>query len=470
MSLWDRESELNKLDELARAGRGGLGVVWGRRRIGKTRLLLEWCRRHGGVYLVFDQSSAEVQRNYVAEGIAARLPGFADVRYPDWRRLLERLSRDAALAKFRGPIVFDELPYAVIGSPELPSVFQRWIDHDAGQAGLSVALSGSSQRMMQGLVLDSNAPLFGRAKLLLDLRPLSPRHLPKAFGKLGSKELVESWSAWGGVPRYWELARGVSGSTRARLLELVLDPTGALHLEPERLLLEEVPGALEVRPLLDAIGAGAHRLSEIAGRLGRAATSLARPLDRLVGMGLVRREVPFGEPDRGGKRSLYRIDDPFFRLWFRLVAPHRAALLAGSAAARARLLDARFDALVAEAWEDLARTELSSAVARRSWQPARRYWHGAAPEWDVVASSLDDRAVLVGEARYSAKPFDRKRLQREAKELSSRALPEPLAGTKRDVVRALFVPALASGVPRKLDGVEIVTLAALSPSKRPARR
>jgi hypothetical protein len=61
---------------------------------------------------------------------------------------------------------------------------------------------------------------------------------------------------------------------------------------------------------------------EIGGWL-RCPATLTSPLDRLVEMGLVRREVPFGESEKKTRRALYKIDDPFFRLWFRVVAPHR---------------------------------------------------------------------------------------------------------------------------------------------------
>lgn len=115
------------------------------------------------------------------------------------------------------------------------------------------------------------------------------------------------------MPQYWELAHAARGKLEARIDALVLDPMGPLHHEPDRLLLEETPSAVELRPLLDAIGAGIHRASEIAARAGRPVTSLARPLDRLMELGLVRREVPAGEPPRQTKRSLYRLAEPFFR-------------------------------------------------------------------------------------------------------------------------------------------------------------
>lgn len=456
MKFVNRAAELGAL----RALDAGLAVVWGRRRVGKTRLLLEWCAREDGLYTVADQSSPEVQRAYLARALAARLPGFAEVTYPDWERLLSRLAADAGARGFRGPVVLDELPYLVGSSPELPSVLQRWIDHDAARAGLRVAVAGSSQRMMQGLALAPDAPLYGRARVLLDIQPLAPRFLAEAFDDVSGIDLVEHWTAWGGIPRYWELAASKRGPARERVAALVLDPLGPLFSESERLLLEESPPALDVRPVLDAIGAGAHRVSEIAGRLGRPATSLAKPLDRLVGMGLIRRETPYGEPARGGKRSLYKIDDPFLRLWFRVVAPNRAALTAGTQASRMALLAPQWDTLIAQAWEDLCRTGVPSlrrgALARLGpWKPAQRYWHGAAPEWDIVADTIEGRRTLAGEAWFSRKPVTTTALRAAAAELAQRALP-PVT-THRELVRALFVPRVAPGAPRVVSGVHIVT-------------
>ncbi len=461
MRFWNRSAELEALTGLSREG--GLAVVWGRRRIGKTRLLLEWCERERGVYTVADQAAPETQRAYFARAIAAALPGFDDVSYPDWERLLSRLAGDAATRRFRGPIVVDELPYLVAASPELPSVLQRWVDHDARRARLRVALAGSSQRMMQGLVLSHEAPLFGRARVMLDLAPLGPKYLAAALGRLSDVALVEHWAAWGGVPRYWELAASKRGSARDRLTELALDPLGTLFSEPERLLLEESPPALEVRPLLDAIGGGAHRLSEIAGRLGRAATSLGRPLERLLALGIVRRETPHGEPARGGKRSLYKIDDPFLRMWFRVVAPNRAALVAGTRESRRAALDAHWDLLVGYAWEDLCRGAIPT-LARGSvgrlgpWHPATRYWRGSEPEWDLVARAISAHRTLVGEARFTRRPLTRLALKHEAQRLAARPLPPAVKG---DVVRALLVPAVAPRTPRRVGTVHVVTLAEL---------
>ena len=159
------------------------------------------------------------------------------------------------------------------------------------------------------------------------------------------------------------------------------------------------------------IGAGAHRVSEIAGRLGWPASSLSRPLAALTEMGLVRRETPFGSDPRSGKRSLYRIDDPFLRLWFRVVAPGRAALAQAPRETRLEYWRRHRAGLEAQAWEELCRMAVpflhraDSALADLGpWEPAQRYWRRNEPEHDVVARSVDGRRLLIGEAKSTPRP------------------------------------------------------------------
>ena len=265
--------------------------------------------------------------------------------------------------------------------------------------------------MMHGVILSAGAPLYGRAREAFAVRPLKPGYLADLFPAVEARDLVALYALWGGMPRYWELAEPFGLDLESAVDTLVLDPAGPLHLEPDRLLLEEVPPATALRPLLDVIGAGAHRVSEIAGRLGWPASSLARPLAALTGMGLVRRETPFGSDPRSGKRSLYRIDDPFLRLWFRVVAPGRAALAQAPRETRLAYWRRHRAGLEAQAWEELCRMAVpflhraGSALADLGpWEPAQRYWRRTEPEYDIVARSVDGRRLLIGEAKATSRP------------------------------------------------------------------
>ena len=469
MDFVGRREETERLDSLFRRRQGGLAVLTGRRRVGKTRLLVEWDRRHAGLYTVADQSAPEIQRRYFCDALASRFPVFQDATFRDWRSILKALAEQAKTAQWRGPVILDEFPFLVASSPELPSVVQHWIDHEAVPAGLVVAIAGSSQRMMHGLVLDASAPLYGRAIEMIEVKPLRMIDFTAATGITDPVTCVKAYAAWGGIPRYWELAEPFASRVDEAVDHCVMDPLSPLHGEPDRLLLDEVPPALGLRPILDAIGLGAHRPGEIAARIGQPPTALSRPLTRLTEMGLVRREVPFGESEKSGKRALYRIADPFMRLWFRTVAPQRALLAQAPAAVRRKLWDSARPGLCAAAWEELCRQSVVLAAAplasqgrKQPWMPAGRYWQGNGPEWDVVSASLDGKRGLIGEVKWSERPVRKADLRRVASELRRKGAPPALAKVS-ELVYCLFVPK-AEGDIREIDGALIVDAAAVAAS------
>ena len=235
---------MRRLDA-ALARPGGFAVLWGRRRVGKSRLLIEWSRRRDGLYVVADRSAPTVQRRYLAAAVAQRFQGFADVEYPDWRSFLDRLTHEARRDGWPGPFIIDELPYLVLADSGVQSVLQNWLDGDGFRPVLTV--SGSSQHMMHGLALGADAPLYGRAAEAFAVRPLRPGYLADAFPGLDASGRVAAHAVWGGVPRYWELAAPFGREHEAAVDGLVLDPAGALHEEPLRLLLEETPSAMALR-------------------------------------------------------------------------------------------------------------------------------------------------------------------------------------------------------------------------------
>ncbi len=182
---------------------------------------------------------------------------------------------------------------------------------------------------------------------------------------------------WGGTPRYWELAADHPDLPTA-IRTLVLSPLGVLFEEPQRLLLDDLRDTTQAASILSLIGAGCHRISEIAARLEKPVTALSRPLQRLQDMDLVHRELPFGEETRGGKRTLYKISDPFLRFWFRYVEPNRSRLGAGLSTIVEKEILERLGHHVGEIWEELARAS-ASPRDRRQELGTRRPLVGAWP-------------------------------------------------------------------------------------------
>lgn len=427
MAFFDREKEINRLRRFLDAGPGGLAVVYGRRRCGKSTLLQ---RALGSphVYFLADQREVPLQIKSLAAALSSVFPAFDRARYDGWDDLFAALYAREPISLC---ICLDEFPYLVQSSPELPSIFQRYVDRKDGW--IKWILCGSSQRMMQGLVLEKTAPLYGRAQELFKVAPLDAGWIGKAL-KLGPLEAVEAFSVWGGVPRYWELAAGYS-SLRPALIDLVWDPQGVLHDEPMRLLLDDMRSASQPYSLLSLIGAGCHRVSEMAARSNKPMTSIMRPLAQLCDLGYVRRDIPFGENPRNSKLSLYRLNDPFMRFFFRFVLPFQSALAQRVFKEAEAAWSAGRIHHLASCWEHLSRLSVPRlTIPDQSWGAASAWWNraGGDVELDVMALSMDGKELLAGECKWmeGQRSIDVSAIDRR---LRDRMAAMPLAKGKRVV-------------------------------------
>lgn len=404
MAFYNRVDEKARLETVLKSNGPALAVVYGRRRCGKSTLLQKVIGRRD-VYFLADQREASLQIRAFAEAVEVVLPGFALAQYQNWDALLQTLvSRcDQELN-----VVIDEFPYLVQSDSALPSLLQRIMDQPKA-AGLTWVLCGSSQRMMQGVVLDHSAPLYGRAREILKIRPLEAGWLPAALGMTPS-EAMEAYAIWGGVPRYWELARNYT-STWDAVSGLVLDRNGVLHDEPNRLLVDDVRSPVQTMSLLSVIGSGCHRMSEIAARVQKPASSLTRPLGHLIELGYVHRELPWGESLRSTKRTLYRLSDPFLRFYYRFVLPNQSLLELGQTRQVLEQVQEVFPHHGGGVWEDLARRSIPFCrIADTEWSVAARWWgqdmQRQQVEVDVVAESVDGTSILIGEVKWGARKAD----------------------------------------------------------------
>ena len=150
--------------------------------------------------------------------------------------------------------------------------------------------------------------------------------------------------------------------------------------------LEGIAG-LNALAVLEAVGRGAARPSEIASRLGTAQTNLSRLLQQLLDASVLARELPFGESVRSTWKTLNRIQDPAMRFWFRVFSPHQSRWRTYPAAEKRKLI------------HDHAAT-VFEAFCRACFPGAQRFWE-ANLELDLVAPDPDDaKGLLVAEVKW----------------------------------------------------------------------
>lgn len=439
MDFYDRIDELARFKRFLDLPEGGLACLYGRRRIGKSRLIEEATKgRPNCILHVADTSDAALQRARLAKDISATLPGFADVTYGDWGVLFDRWRKDAPDGAV---LVLDELPYLVGHSPELPSILQRVAD-SLRTCGRKIIICGSSQRMMQGLVLNANEPLYGRAREIVKLEPISFSWTREAFPDLSAWDRFRIYAVWGGIPRYWEECRRHMDFWEA-LRTLVFSPQGVFHDEPRFILQDDLRDSVQAASVLSLIGQGAHRPSEIAARLQVPATALGRPIARLAELGLVMKETPFGSDAGSGKKALYRLGDPFLKFWYAFALPNYSDPYFLSGQEDVQSMQGAFGTFLGEAWESLVRATLRKIALPGSigrWRNVSRWWGSGLDrkpmEIDVVAESADRETLLVGEAKLSLGEAESVAVRRE---LEAKARQLPFAGRYGQIVPCLFV-------------------------------
>jgi AAA+ ATPase superfamily predicted ATPase len=374
----DRDAELRLLD--AAAKRGGLLAVYGRRRVGKTRLLERWIRSRGDLYSQAIEAPRGIQIEQVFLDLRPQLE--TQILPKTWPELLEILS----LQKRRWVCCFDEFPYLVAADASLPSQLQKWLDHSM-PAGCLLILSGSSTRMTHDLLLHRSAPLYGRATKLLHVQPMDYEAFCKACSQEAREmESFEKFACLGGIPKYWEFVEPEQDAVT--LTEsLYFDFAPYMEQEPQRILRDEGVAGLNALAMLEAVGRGAERPSEIAARLGTAQTNLSRLLQQLTDASLLTRELPFGESVRSTKKVLYRIQDPAMRFWFRVYSPHRTLWRTYPLESRRKLIHDH----AATVFEDFCRARIPGS---------QRYWERNV-ELDLVAfDPIERKRLLVAEVKW----------------------------------------------------------------------
>ena len=402
MKFVDRIDEATRLKDALAREKSSLVVMYGRRRLGKSTLIKRVLSEND-VYFLADRSEGQHQRALLAKVIAQVFPDFEKLSYPDWESMFRAVNYRTDK---RFTLCLDEFPYLVEQSPELPSVLQKLVDEK--QLKYNLVLCGSSQNMMYGLFLDSTAPLYGRADEIMRLTPIRLPYIQEALD-LDAVSSVEEYAVWGGVPRYWELRENRNSLSDA-LWHNILSINGTLYEEPIKLFQDDVKDIVKTSTIMSYIGSGANRLSEIAARCNEPATNLSRPLKKLIDLGFLEKDVPFGIDEKNAKKSLYKIADPFMAFYYQFVVPNRSFIELGRRLPLEQALAAHFPEYVSMHWEKLCRDAVTGNMVNGIvYGKAKRWWgpvlnEDKKPEQieiDVMAESLDKKYLLVGECKWT---------------------------------------------------------------------
>lgn len=312
-----------------RAKRPTLGLMYGRRRIGKSTLLVEEVGQRGGFYFEATRVETPVHLERLGGALGEHL-GVGRIELRSWEEALTQLLRLGGAQA--APVVLDEFGYLLEADPSLPSVIASTFGPGGRADGrVRMVLCGSAIAMMRSLTA-GEAALRGRAGLELVVLPDDYRVAATRLPDPSDLELaVRVFAVIGGVVGYatdmvdFDLPDG-AGDVNRWIAQRVLSPAATLHHEATTLLAED-PALAGADPalhhsILGVIASGSVTAGKIASRLGRQVSNLAPALGRLVDAGFVTRHE---DPIRK-QRPTYALADPYLQFHYAVLEPHRSRL------------------------------------------------------------------------------------------------------------------------------------------------
>ncbi len=415
----DREKELEILDKAWR-NRPVFIVVYGRRRSGKTRLVLEWCKKKNipSVYYHAVPARHEVNLQGLARVVEEQLglKGFSRIRYGSLDSLLENLSYRQREAL----IVIDEFTYWARGSPSVSGELQRFVDHYLDKTGFVIVVVGSLVGVMYREVLGGGAPLYGRARYKIKLEELEPWYIPLFYEDMDLSDIIRLYSLLGGIPYYHQIAGRIKGTVTDIVFELFLEDNASLRDEVIFLLREEFRDPSVYYSVLQAIARGATTVSKIADYTGIHRQHLSKYLSVLRSLGFVDYRRPLFS-----KRGYYVVKDKVMNTWFKLVEPliSQAAKLPLE---RIREEASRVvDEIASNVFEEVALKYIEYFAAGKKilYDEIGRFIHKGV-EVDIVAIDHENKTMHLFEVKWAK--IDRKEALRITRELRRKASHIPL--------------------------------------------
>lgn len=320
MSFWGRKAELASLQEW-NLKTSKLTVLYGRRRVGKTRLVEEAFSRVSlfAVEGLEGEGQAQQEKHFLRTmaDFFGR-PELKLVRPDSWTTIFSILSD--ALGKKPCVVFLDEFQWLASGRTRLISHLKyAWDTLFSKKNRVLLVLCGSVSSFMVNRVLESRA-LYGRVDQEIHLQPLGLGELKSAFVPRRSlKEFIELYMVLGGIPQYLKMV-DVSKSVRLNIEKLCFTPNGYLVNEFERLFASHFGKNRRYRDILLSLSrsgwASRDRLKRDC-RIGSGGR-ISEYLDNLELAGFIESYAPVDRPD-ADRNLRYRICDQYLLFYFKFI-------------------------------------------------------------------------------------------------------------------------------------------------------
>jgi len=402
-----REEELKFLEMQMKSKRFEMIPIYGRRRVGKTRLIEEFTRDKKTIFFTADQLGEASNLKNLSRAINSLIiGGVADAVYESFQDAFEAVAKYAS--QTTDPIVFviDEYPYMASSLDGISSVLQRTIDKEYLQIpNLMLILTGSQMSFMERQVMGYQSPLYGRRTGQIKLRPLTFDEARNFLPTMNIYDFLTIYGITGGIPLYLSLMED-DWSLEDNIKQKLLTRNTILHEEPKNLLLQELRTPDRYNAILMAIARGATKLNEISDKTDIESGLLVSYINTLMELEIIEKREPMIKS--GKRKGIYYIKDGLFHFWYRYIPHYTNFLNFGQMDQIWSQIERDLIQFTSLIFEDFCRNwvlRLNDPLVREAggwWgnNPLVKNSKANAEEIDVIGLGLEDDELVIGECKW----------------------------------------------------------------------
>ena len=449
--LYFRENEIKKLRDFEKSKKKAL-AIYGRRRVGKTELVLDYVKNSAEKKWVYFQCTSFDYGACLRDFVTAIKPYFSEDELLDsfqtFKDLFTYINR---VSKEKYVFVIDEFPFLCKKNESALVEFQWIIDHSLG--GGKIVLLGSNMSFMKNQISNINAPLYGRFDEMIEILPFSFKEVLQLFPKF--EDAVSVYSMTGGVALYVMLFKEYSSVNKA-IKGLFFERNGRMLQEAGNMLMQEVRDVTSYVAILRAISGSEKDSGQIAKKSGMDARGIFPYLKKLQELGII---TTVENPLTSKKREKrYKICDQLFRFNYTFIEPNISMITALGSESVKYVLDEKYNEYLGFVYEDIIRSSCYeyavSGILPFVPQVVGKWWgnimkEGEWQESEVDLVAYDDKNIIIGECKYRNKMVGLGELQ----ELKEKAAFIPLKNRK-----VYFMLAGRKGFTKELYGEEVILI------------
>jgi len=423
MKFYNREKEIKIINEIVQKSKkaGQLIVLQGKRRVGKTALILHAFKKQQFLYFFVSKKTEKELLDDFREEISKKLNLPYLGEFKNLKQLLEFLFSYSK--KNHLIVIFDEFQNFRSISPSLFSELQKFWDLNKDQSKIAIFCIGSMFTLIKKIFTSSKEPLYNRANKIIEIRPFNLKTqqiILHDFKLLSPKNFLVFYSLFNGMPKYFELVDDndlVGKDIRKIIKKLFCEEDAYLIKEGKNILIEEFGKSYEKYfSILTAIALGKTTKNEICNYTGININSLGSFLKTLEDFyEIIERKVPILEKKSSSKLSLYKIKDEFLFFWFRYIYKKSYLIEIKNWPALFNYIIKDLDNYLGFKFENLIKDYLIEQNNSKSsifdFEQIGSFWKRPGADYDnneidIVAVNKENKTVLIGECKLGFNKID----------------------------------------------------------------